>query len=80
MTSELLDSDGENRAVRMFLAYYGGARGVTIGSMRDHLTMAVFPYWPSWLDSEGLKETHLTKSAAQSWIRHLFSLEQGSPT
>lgn len=68
----LLDTDGENRAVRMFLALYGGARGVTTQQMRGHLTMAGFPdAWPEWANLN----VHLTKGGAQDWLRHLFDLE-----
>ena len=72
--ADLLDEDGENRAVRMFLALYGGASGVTVGAMRKHLTFAGHPYWPEWAAQEA-EQAHLTKAGAQLWIRHLFSLE-----
>ena len=77
----LLDTDGENRAVRMFLALYGGACGVTIGKMRKHLEMAGFngDAWPAWA-ALAHDDVHLTKMGAQMWIRHLFALEQNIDT
>lgn len=70
---ELIDTDGENRAVRMFLALYGGACGITTDKMRKHLEMAGFSgAWPEWAN----QNMHLTKAGAQLWIRHLFALEQ----
>jgi hypothetical protein len=74
MTRPLLDDEGENRAVRMFLACYGGNTGVTVGHMRQHLEMCGYPYWPDWtLDCP---KAHLTKGGAQNWLRHLFALEK----
>lgn len=75
MSKELLDSDGENRAVRMFLALYGGASGVTTDQMRKHLKMSGFDgAWPDWVN----QNVHLTKGGAQLWLRHLFALERPS--
>ncbi|MBH2008331.1 MAG: hypothetical protein I8H71_01390 [Xanthomonadaceae bacterium] len=70
---ELIDpEDGENRAVRMFLALYGMRPSLTVAAMRDHLTFSGFPHWPAWAaDDAG----HLTKGGAQDWLRHLFALE-----
>ena len=78
MKLEMVDDEGENRAVRMFLALYGGACGVTAEQMRKHLKMAGFDgAWPDWADSHN---GHLTKAGAQLWIRHLFALaEQPAP-
>lgn len=71
---EMVDDEGENKAVRMFLALYGGACGVTVEQMRKHLKMAGFDgAWPEWANSNN---GHLTKAGAQLWIRHLFALEQ----
>ena len=73
----LLDSDGENKAVRSFLMLYGpgGKNSVEIGDMRYHLEASGWGgYWPEWADKAHERE-HLTKAGAQSWIRHLFSLE-----
>ncbi|MBU3577509.1 hypothetical protein [Polynucleobacter sp. UK-Kesae-W10] len=77
----LLDLDGENRAVRMFLALYGGACGVTIGKMRKHLEMAGFngDAWPAWA-ALAHDDVHLTKMGAQDWLRHLFDLERNIDT
>jgi hypothetical protein len=64
--------DGENRAVRTFLMYYGASCGITTNKMRRFLSMAGFKgAWPEWAN----KDMHLTKSGAQNWIRHLFALE-----
>ena len=69
----LIDEEGENRAVRMFLALYGGHSGVTKEQMRKHLQMSGFDgAWPEWVTTH---DGHLTKGGAQLWIRHLFSLE-----
>ena len=37
MTDKVLDDDGENLAVRWFLALYGGTNSLTVEQMRDHL-------------------------------------------
>jgi hypothetical protein len=75
---ELLDDDGENRAVRTFLQLYGGASSPTIGQMRGRLEASGFDkFWPDWVCSE-FPSTHLTKGGAQDWLRHLFGLEQSS--
>lgn len=72
--SKLIDDEGENQAVRIFLALYGGACGVTAEQMRKHLKMAGFDgAWPEWASAYN---GHLTKAGAQLWIRHLFALEQ----
>jgi hypothetical protein len=72
--SELLrDDEGENIAVRMFLLGYGMRPG-TVGSMRRHMERSGYPYWPEW--AAQMDEAHLTKAGAQSWLRHLFALEQ----
>ena len=69
----LVDDEGENQAVRMFLALYGSQAGITTKQMRQHLEMAGFDgAWPEWAD----KEMHLTKAGAQLWIRHLFALAE----
>lgn len=68
---ELLDTDGENRAVRAFLMLYG-QQGVTAKSMQAHMEAMGYPYAPDWVDrSPG----HLTKGGAQLWLRMLFDLE-----
>lgn len=73
----LLDSDGENRAVRMFLLLYSGNSGLTTGKMRMHLKAAGFDgAWPEWANDD----CHLTKMGAQMWLRHLFDLEQNIDT
>jgi len=75
---EMVNDEGENRAVRMFLALYGGACGVTAEQMRKHLDMAGFDgAWPEWANNHN---GHLTKAGAQLWIRHLFALEVAPPT
>lgn len=73
MNRKIVDDEGENLAVRMFLVLYGGQTGITTQQMRLHLEMAGFKgAWPLWATADG----HLTKAGAQLWIRHLFSLEQ----
>lgn len=74
---ELMDTDGENRAVRWFLALYSGTNSPTIEQMRKHLDACGFPLWPAWAQFES---GHLTKGGAQDWLRHLFSLEQQAQT
>jgi hypothetical protein len=68
---ELLDVDGENRAVRAFLMLYG-QRGVTAVSMKKHMEQMGYPYAPAWVEEE---PGHLTKGGAQLWLRLLFALE-----
>lgn len=75
MSGPLLDDDGENRAVRYFLAAYGGSNGMTIGTMKRHLECCGYPFWPEWCDTEH-PSTHLTKGGAQLWLRYLFDLEK----
>jgi hypothetical protein len=76
MPLDLIDKDdGENRAVRWFLACYGGASGVTVGAMKRHLTNCGYPFWPTWVAEQDRE--HLTKGGAQHWLRHLFALETG---
>ena len=74
MTRELLDDDGENQAVRVFLMMYGGKFGVSVSDMQQHMKAAGFPYWPTWTEKEQAS-AHLTKAGAQDWLRYLFSLE-----
>lgn len=75
MACDLIDpEDGENRAVRYFLAFYAHGDG-TIGGMRSGLEMAGYPYWPEWVEAAHMGE-HLTKLGAQNWLRHLFALEK----
>lgn len=72
---KLLDHDGENLAVRAFLALYGGNNAVTTNEMRYHLAMSGFDtFWPQWVE----ENMHLSKGGAQSWLRYLLALE-GAP-
>ena len=73
MTRDLLDQDGENRAVRAFLFQYG-TPGLTVGAMKRHLERSGYPYWPDWVTTEP-DTAHLTKAGVQLWLRHLFALE-----
>jgi hypothetical protein len=76
MPRELLISHGENKAVRAFLRLYGGTSSVSVGMMRAHLTECGFAeLWPGWVIDQH-KDTTITKSGAQDWLRYLFSLEQ----
>jgi hypothetical protein len=75
---ELLDpSDGENLAVRWFLACYGSVPGISVGTMKRHLTNCGYPFWPAWAAEQDRE--HLTKGGAQNWLRHLFALEAATP-
>lgn len=71
---DLLDTDGENRAVRSFLMAYSCERSVSAGVMRNHMRRSGWNgFWPDWVAIHpGL---HLTKAGAQLWIRHLFAME-----
>ena len=71
----LLDSDGENKAIRCFLMIYG-SQALTVETMKKHMEFSGFPLWPSWVENKDVQKQHLTKSAAQSWIRHLFEMEK----
>lgn len=73
---ELMDEDGENRAVRYFLMLYGNS-SVTVRDMMNHLYAVGYPFWPAWVE-EPDAQGHLTKGGAQDWLRHLFSLEPRS--
>lgn len=71
----LLDEEGENQAVRDFLMLYQGDPSCNVGAMRQHMRRAGWDRcWPAWAGNVQ-DRTHLTKSGAQSWLRHLFSLE-----
>ena len=74
---ELLDDDGENRAVRTFLMLYGGADSVTVAQMGQHMNRSGWPseYWPDFARQVDNAAKHLTKAGAQIWIRHLFDME-----
>ena len=74
MREDLVDADGENRAVRSFLLLYGANPQTTIGSMRSQMNLSGWTNHPDWVNTEDPKE-HLPKMGAQLWLRHLFSLE-----
>lgn len=75
---ELLDTDGENRAVRTFLQLYGATSSITLKDMCRHLEASGFDgYWPEWV-ADTDDRTHLTKGGAQNWLRYLFGLEQAA--
>lgn len=67
----ILDSDGENRAVRAFLAPYGCGNPTAAG-MAKHLRWSGFDIVPDWVSEA---PGHLTKGA-QLWLRMLFAAEQ----
>lgn len=68
---DVMDEDGENRAVRAFLMLYG-AGSPTAAQMAVHMRMIGFDVVPEWVErSPG----HLTKGGAQLWLRQLFALE-----
>lgn len=72
---DLLDEDGENRALRTFLMQYG-LPGLTVGAMRDHMKRSGWggEYWPFFVSASN-RDSHLTKAGAQFWIRHLLGME-----
>lgn len=73
--NNLLDSDGENQAVRCFLLHYQNP-GVSIGALRNALRRSGFDgCWPDWVNGRETSEP-ITKAGAQLWIRHLFDLEK----
>lgn len=70
---DLLDEDGENRAVRCFLAQYQCGSSCSTKRMKTHLEQSGFKdCWPDWVNTNG---GHLTKGGAQAWLRYLFALE-----
>lgn len=71
--TDLLDADGENRAVRAFLLYYGCGRSVTAAEMAVHMRLSGFDVAPDWVAKA---PGHLTKAGAQLWLRMLFALEK----
>jgi hypothetical protein len=75
MDRPILDTDGENRPVRWFLAAYGGCCGMTVSGMKTHLKNCGYPFWPEWCNTEQ-PTAHLTKGGAQLWLRYLFDLEK----
>lgn len=73
---DLLDGDGENRAVRAFLL--GLELGIKFyGPMKVHMTRMGYPYWPE--EFARLEDMHISKNAQQHWLRHLFDLEKLPP-
>lgn len=75
MRADLIDSDGENLALRAFLSIYGNSNGATmIGTMARHMESQGWDDNPAWVDKE--PHSNLTKAGAQLWIRHLLSLEK----
>ena len=74
---ELLDSDGENRALRSFLMQYSCDRAITVAAMVQHMFRSGWDsqYWPHFARQVESASLHLTKAGAQIWIRHLLSLE-----
>lgn len=70
----LIDENGHNRAVSMFLAMYGNESEVSIGRMQAHLENCGFRGCaPDWV---ALEKGVLTIARAREWIRHLFELER----
>lgn len=78
LARDLVDEEGENRAVRTFLMQYSCDRSGTVGAMLAHMNMSG---WRGTAPDFALNvrpETHLTKAGAQIWLRHLFGLEGGN--
>lgn len=71
---ELLDDDGENLALRTFLAFYGNNPTVSIGAMKDCMETSGWGNHPEF--ASRMSDWSMTKGTAQMWIRHLLSLEQ----
>lgn len=75
--NDLMDTDGENKAMRSFLRFYLKP-GITIGEMRENLASEGWEgYWPDSIGAADWTST-LTKFEAQAWLRHLFNLEVGA--
>lgn len=75
----LLDTDGENRAVRSFLMQYG-LQGLTVLRMRNHMELSgCHGCWPEWVNDPA-NDGHLTKGGAGDWLRYLFALETTAPS
>ncbi len=73
--NKLLDSDGENKAVRCFLLHYQNPPTKVI-SMRNAFTRAGLQgFWPDFVEGASDTNEHLTKAGAGLWLRHLFDLE-----
>ena len=76
---DLVDDEGENRAVRTFLMQYG-VPGLTVAAMAQHMRRSGWgsEYWPPFARKVDNAGQHLTKAGAQIWLRHLFALEAGA--
>lgn len=69
----LIDDNGDNRAVHMFLAMYGNEDDVSVARMQIHLENYGFGGCsPDWAKTE---KGVLTITRAREWIRHLFLIE-----
>jgi len=67
--------DGENKAVRILLMFYGGNYGISVKEMKSIMDNSSYPLYPDWVIKEADNEIHLTKAGLQDWIRYLFALE-----
>lgn len=75
----LVDEDGENYAVRMFLSHYSSG-STSADQMKCHLENCGFHgLWPEWVN-DPKNSGHLTKGGAQDWLRYLFALENTAIT
>lgn len=73
-TRDLLDEDGENKAVRTFLMFYAGGKP-TFGNIKAGLKHSGWNNcWPDWVNEQH-PDSYVTKAGAQLWLRFLFSLE-----
>lgn len=71
---DLIDTDGENKAIRSFLRFYLKP-GISIGEMRDNMEGSGWDgCWPESIGAADWNST-LTKFEVQAWLRHLFNLE-----
>lgn len=72
--TDLIDTDGENKAIRSFLRFCLNP-SISIGEMRDNMAMSGWEgCWPDSIGAADWNST-LTKFETQAWLRHLFSLE-----
>lgn len=77
MERDLLDADGQNRAVRCFLRAYSCDRSMSVAEMCQHMSRTGWHgAWPAWASEANGSD--LTKGSAQDWLRHLFKMETDS--
>lgn len=71
--------DGENLAVRAFLARYGAGQAPTVGDMRDHMRAVGWAdHWPDEVCTAPSDEP-VSMASAQRWLSYLFELGRRTP-